>query len=90
MMPILSCGVGRVSPATCAWLSVNLQSLPRLSGSHGEGHSKTLDGKTLVADEGHPALSFVSVANALAEHAGGCVALGLHDIGDADSPPGLG
>jgi hypothetical protein len=71
MMPILSCEVGRVSPQHCAWLSSESSFLPRLSGSHGEGRSKTLDGKTLVAAEGHTALSFASVANALEEHAGG-------------------
>jgi hypothetical protein len=40
-----------------------------MSESPGEGLSKTLVGKTLVVGAGHSALLFVSVVNALAEHA---------------------
>ena len=67
MMPILSCGVG------CAKLRIVFKRIfipSAMSGSHGQGRSKTLVGKTLVAAEGHTALSFVSAANALAEHTG--------------------
>jgi hypothetical protein len=68
MMPILSCGVG-AGKLRIVFKRVFIPSA--VSGSHGEGRSKTLDGKTLVVADGHPALSFVSMANALAEHAGG-------------------
>ena len=77
-MPILSCEVGRVSPQHCAWLSSESSFFPRLSGSHGEGRTKTLDGKTLVVADGDTALSFVSVANALAEHAECMPNVGVH------------
>jgi hypothetical protein len=68
MTPILSSQVGGANPRPCAWLSSE-SSVSAMSQSTGEGLSKTLVGKTLVVSAGHTALLFVSVANALAEHA---------------------
>jgi hypothetical protein len=77
-MPILSRRVGRVSPQHCAWLSSESSFFPRCREAPAKAARKTLDGKTLVVAEGHTALSFVSVANALAEHAECRPNVGVH------------
>jgi hypothetical protein len=77
-MPIFSRRVGRVSPQHCVCLSSESSFFPRCLDAPAKAARKTLDGKTLVVAEGHTALSFVSVANALAGHAECMRNVGVH------------